>query len=152
MDQIIEDLKKHISVRLQKTILKKGRNHGTVSVRIEPFFQIYFDLMFGLLADDKDETWQVVVRKRKAGGRRFTKLTVRDYFAGLDDVFGGSCWRKAPIHIPFPGSENGTLYDGYWQLNSHKPVLITFNHEKHALTILYHVCEYNRHGVYQGCQ
>ena len=116
MEHILNTLPDYIAQRLQKTILAKGRNHGRVCIKIEPFFPIYFNELFVSVCDQHNETWQSEIKKSKRAKK--TVITIRDYFADLDAVLGGKSWRSTEVYIPFPGTETGKLLDGYWVLNS----------------------------------
>ena len=150
MEHCIEELKNHFAYRLQSSILTKGRNQGLVCVKIAPILSIFWNQMFANVADDFNETW--IKKTVLTPNGKKTTIVILDYFAGLDNLLGGSTWRRTDIYIPYPGSPTGKLLDGYWELNSHKPVRITYNHVTLSLTISYHVCQYNKNGVFQGCQ
>lgn len=146
MEQLVEETKCFINTKLSKTILKKVRNHGGVTVKIQPFYPVFFEKMIIPLAD-RHESWKVVNHKSARFGKR-TTIKIPDYFASLDEAFGD--WRKHTVYIPFPKSPSGKFNDGYYLLNSNEKLILNYNYTKLCLMIKFSINRYNSRDVFQG--
>src|SRR3990167_10957279 len=69
--QILEDSKSYLQQRIKKTVLHRGRNHGLVNIRVEPFFSFCFEKFF-LQRAERIESWRILHRKNKQLGKKST--------------------------------------------------------------------------------
>merc|ERR1712137_376565 len=132
-----------LTKKIKGTTLAKGRNHGGVSIRIEPFF---YDSFIRMFASKKIEGWKI--RRSTIAGQEKIIIKVRKNFSYLDDYFGDS-WRKLDVVVV--SKSDGKCYpDGWWELRTNYPLTITYNIELDSFQLSYRIRRKNQHGVFIG--
>ena len=145
--QILEDSKSYLQQRIKKTVLHRGRNHGLVNIRVEPFFSFCFEKFF-LQRAECIESWRILHRKNKQLGKKSTTVTIPDFYTNLDEILGD--WRKIVVFIPCRVSATGFVDDGYYALNQSEQMVISYNYAKLSLSIRYKITRFNSFDVFQG--